>query len=149
MRAVLVSCLLFVLFLNVTVIIAGVTDFQVDSKDPQIYRGGQVRVTQMLTVNETLPGTSFPLLSSPVDNFIVLDENQTVLDYEIDGANLTVFTLGTTSVSVQYDTHSLTLKDVELWTFLVDTPYNLTVLSPAFSATSTIFSAFSLSLCPP
>ena len=80
-------------------------------------------------MNETLPVVTFPLLSSVVDNFIVLDENQTVLDYE-EGVNLTVFTLGTTSVSVQYDTHSLTMKDAEVWTFLVDSPYNLTVLLP-------------------
>ncbi|MCK4884762.1 hypothetical protein KAS24_01705, partial [Candidatus Bathyarchaeota archaeon] len=89
-----------------------------------------VRVTQTLSVNETLPVVTFPLLSSVVDNFIVLDENQTVLDYEVEGVNLTVFTLGTTSVSVQYDTDSLTNKDAEVWTFLVDSPYNITVLLP-------------------
>lgn len=44
--------------------------------------------------------------------------------------NLTVFTLGTTSVSVQYDTQYLTSKDAEVWTFLVDSPYNITVLLP-------------------
>jgi len=107
-----------------------VTEFQVDSTDLQIYRDGLVRVTQTLSVNETLPVVTFPLLSSSVDNFIVLDENQTVLDYEIYGANLTVFTLGTTSVSVQYDTHSLTMKDAEVWTFLIDVSHNITVRLP-------------------
>jgi uncharacterized membrane protein len=81
-------------------------------------------------VNETLPVLTLPLLHSSVDNFIVLDENQTVLDYDVEGANLTVFTLGTRSVSVQYDTHSLTRKDFDVWTFLVNAPYNLTVLLP-------------------
>ena len=113
-----------------TVASANVTEFQVDSTELQIYRDGLVRVTQTLTVNETLPVVTFPLLGSLVDNFIVLDENQTVLDYEINRFNLTVFTLGTTSVSVQYDTHSLTLKTAEVWTFIVDAPYNMTVLLP-------------------
>ena len=129
-RAVFVGCLLFVLLLSVTVTIAGVTEFQVDSTDLQIYRDGLVRVTQTLSVNETLPVVTFSLLNSSVYNFIVLDENQTVLDYELYGANLTIFTLGTTSVSVQYDTHSLTMKDAEVWTFLIDAPHNITVRLP-------------------
>jgi len=128
-QTVFVGCLLFILLLSVPLTVADVTEFQVDSTSIQIYRDGLVRVTQTLSVNETLPVVTFPLLSSVVDNFIVIDENQTVLDYE-EGVNLTVFTLGTTSVSVQYDTDSLTMKDAEVWTFLVDSPYNITVLLP-------------------
>ena len=124
-----VSCLLFILFLSVP-LTGAVTDFQVESTDLQVYRDGLVRVTQTLSVNETMPVVTFPLLGSLVDNFIVLDENQTVLDYEFENGNLTVFTLGTTSVSVQYDTSSLTLKDGEVWTLVVDTPYNLTIVLP-------------------
>ncbi|PVX24125.1 MAG: hypothetical protein CW691_08545 [Candidatus Bathyarchaeum sp.] len=129
-RVVFVSCLLVLLLLAVPLVAADVTEFQVDSTDLQVYRDGLVRVAQALTVNETQAVVSFPLLSLSVDNFIVLDENQTVLDYEIEGNNLTVLTLGATSVSVQYDTYSLTHKDAELWTLLFDTPYNLTALLP-------------------
>jgi len=121
------------LLLSSTVTAADETEFQVESIDLQIYRDGLVRVTQTLSVNETVPAVTLLLLHSSVDNFIVLDENQTVLDYEVDGTNLTVFTLGATSVSLQYDTHSLTMKDAEVWTFLVDNPYNLTVQLPADS----------------
>lgn len=127
--AVFFCFLLFVLTLTVPWT-AAVTEFQVDSVDLQIYRDGLVRITQTLTVNETLPEVSFPLLGSSVDNFVVLDENQTVLDYEVQAGNLTIFTLGTTSVAIQYDTSSLTSKDAEVWTFRVDTPYNITVLLP-------------------
>ena len=129
-RVVFVGCLLFILFLCVTVTAADETGFQVESTDLQIYRDGLVRVTQTLIVNETLPAVTLPLLNSSVDNFVVLDENQTVLDYEIGGINLTVFTLGAENVSLQYDTHSLTKKDFEVWTFLIDAPYNLTVRLP-------------------
>jgi len=129
-RTVVVGFAILFLLLSVTVTAADETEFQVESTDLQIYRDGLVRVTQTLIVNETLPVVTMPLLSSSVNNFIVLDENQTVLDYEADGINLTVFTLGTTSVSLQYDTNSLTKKDFDVWTFLVDTPYNLTVQLP-------------------
>jgi len=129
-RTVYVSFTIFILLLSATVTAADESGFQVESTNLQIYRDGLVRVTQTLIVNETVPVVTLPLLNSSVNNFIVVDENQTVLDYEVDGVNLTVFTLGATSVSLQYDTNSLTRKDAEVWTFLVDTPYNLTVQLP-------------------
>lgn len=129
-RAVFVGFLSFFLFLSITVIVAEEPEFQVESTDLQIYRDGLVRITQTLVVNETVPVVTLSLLASSVDNVIVLDENQTFLDYEIDGIDLTVFTLGTTSVLLQYDTHSLTRKDFDVWSLIVDTPYNLTVLLP-------------------
>jgi len=129
-RTVFVGFAILFLLLSVTVTAADETEFQVESTNLQVYRDGLVRVTQTLIVNETLPVVTLPLLSSSVNNFIVLDENQTFLDYEVDGINLTVFTLGATRVSLQYDTDSLTKKDFDVWTFLVDTPYNLTVQLP-------------------
>lgn len=129
-RTVFVGFAIFILLLSVTVAAADETEFQVESTNLQIYRDGLVRVTQTLIVNETLPAVTLPLLNSSVNNFIVLDENQTVLDYDVDGINLTVFTLGTTSVSLQYDTDSLTKKDFGVWSLIVDNPYNLTVLLP-------------------
>ena len=129
-RTVYVGFTIFILLWSATVTAADESEFQVESTNLQIYRDGLVRVTQTLIVNDTVPAVTLPLLNSSVNNFIVLDENQTVLDYEADGTNLTVFTLGATSVSLQYDTNSLTRKDAEVWTFLLDTPYNLTVQLP-------------------
>ena len=132
-RAFFAGFLMFILFQSITVTFADETGFQVESTSLQIYLDGLVRVTQTLVVNETVPAVTLPLLASSADNFIVLDENQTVLDYKIDGVNLTVFTLGTTSVLLQYDTHSLTKKDFDVWSLIVDTPYNITVLLPEYS----------------
>jgi len=129
-RTVYVGFTILFLLWSATVTAADESEFQVESTNLQIYRDGLVRITQTLIVNETVPAVTLPLLNSSVNNFIVLDENQTVLDYEVDGTNLTVFTLGATSVSLQYDTHSLTRKDFDVWTFLIDTPYNLTVQLP-------------------
>jgi len=129
-RTVLVGFTVLFLLISATVTAADESEFQVESTSLQIYRDGLVRVTQTLSVNETVPAVTLPLLSSSVDNFIVLDENQTILDYEVDGTDLTVLTLGATGVSIQYDTDSLTKKDSNVWTFLVDPPYNLTVQLP-------------------
>lgn len=129
-RTVCVYFTIFILLLSGAVVVADVTEFQVESTSLQVYRDGLVQVTQTLTVNETLPAVTLQLLGSSVDNFVVLDENQTLLDYDIEGINITVYTLGATNVSLQYDTDSLTSKEFEVWSLIVDTPYNLTVFLP-------------------
>ena len=105
-------------------------EYQVDSVDLIVYRDGLVHVTQALTVNETSVSVSFPLLAPSVENVLILDENQTLLDYEIDGPQITVFTLGATRVFLEYDTVSITDKEAEVWTLILANPYNLTVCLP-------------------
>jgi uncharacterized membrane protein len=129
-QTVLIGFATIIILLSVAVAVAQESEFEIESTDLQIYRDGLTRVTQTLSMNNTVAAVTMPLLGSSADNFIVLDENQTVLDYEIEGNNLTVLTLGATSVSLQYDTHSLTDKHGEVWTFIVDTPYNITVQLP-------------------
>jgi len=129
-RVVFAGFLMFILSLSVTATEADEPGFQVESANLIVYRDGLVHVAQRVVVNETFPAIALPLLSSSVDNVIVLDENQTALDYEIDGYNMTVFTLGAKNVSLEYDTVSLTVKEAGVWTLVVDNPYNLTVFLP-------------------
>ena len=104
--------------------------FEVESVDLVVYRDGLVHVTQTITVDELAPEVTLPLLSSSIENVIVLDENQLAVDYEINEGNLTVFTLGAERVVVEYDTISLTNKEAEVWTLVADNPYTLTVFLP-------------------
>jgi uncharacterized membrane protein len=104
--------------------------FEVESIDLTIYRDGLVHVTQTIVVDELAPEVTLPLLSSSIENVIVLDENQLAVDYEINGGNLTVFTLGAERISVEYDTVALTGKEAEVWTLVADNPYSLTVFLP-------------------
>jgi len=104
--------------------------FEVESVDLVVYRDGLVHVTQTIIVDELAPEVTLPLLSSSIENVIVLDENQLAVDYEINEGNLTVFTLGAERVVVEYDTISLTKKEAEVWTLVADNPYTLTVFLP-------------------
>jgi uncharacterized membrane protein len=113
-----------------TVSAAGESLFEVESMSLIVYRDGLVHVTQTVIVNELSPEVTLPLLSSSIENAIVLDENQMAVDYEIIGGNLTVFTLGAERILVEYDTISLTKKEAEVWTLIADNPYNLTVFLP-------------------
>ena len=104
--------------------------FEVESIDLTIYRDGLVHIAQTIVVDELAAEVTLPILSSSIENVIVLDENQLAVDYEINGGNLTVFTLGAESVSVEYDTIALTGKEAEVWTLTADNPYTLTVFLP-------------------
>jgi uncharacterized membrane protein len=104
--------------------------YQIDSSELTIYRDGVVHVTHCLMVNETFPSISLPLVSASVENVMVVDENQTVLDYELNGSNLTVYSLGVQKVMVEYDTTSLTNKEAGVWTIILNTTFGITVHLP-------------------
>ena len=108
----------------------GESPFEVESMDLTVYRDGLVHAKQTLLVNEMYHETVVPLLSSSSENIIVLDENQTSVDYAVNGVSLTVFTLGATRIVLEYDTAALTMKEAEVWTLVLDNPYNLTVFLP-------------------
>ena len=129
-RAIFAVMVIITLISFATATVVAQSLFEVESIDLTVYRDGLVHVTQTLIVNELAPEVTLPLLSSSIENVIVLDENQRAVDYEITGDNLTVFTLGAERVLVEYDTISLTKKEAEVWTFIADVPYNLTVFLP-------------------
>jgi uncharacterized membrane protein len=104
--------------------------FEVESVNLTVYRDGLVHITQTLIVDELAPDVTLPLLSPSIENVIVLDENELAVDYEINGDNLTVFTLGEERVVIEYDTIALTKKEAEVWTLIANSSYNLTVFLP-------------------
>lgn len=109
---------------------AGQNPFSVESITIKVYKDGLVHVEQVLTVDELLPKIELPLLSSSVENLLILDQNQLAIDYQLDAENLTVFTLGVASVTIEYDTVTLTNKEAEVWTLILNNPYDLTVSLP-------------------
>ena len=124
----ILAVITIVLFVNTSAFAESL--FEVESMNLIVFRDGLVHVTQTLIVNELSPQVTIPLLSSSIENSIVLDEKDMVVDYEVTGGNLTIFTLGAERLLVEYDTVSLTKKDSEVWTLVVDNPYNLTVCLP-------------------
>jgi uncharacterized membrane protein len=125
-----VIAILTLLSFTTATTVAAQSLFEVESIDFTVYRDGLVHITQALIVDELAPEVTLPLLSPSIENVIVLDENQLAVDYEINGGNLTIFTLGATRVLVEYDTIALTKKEAEVWTLVADNPYTLTVLLP-------------------
>jgi len=126
----LFGAIFFLTLVSLPAISASEIGYQIESVELTVYRDGLVHVSQVLFVNETFPSISLELLSSLVENVVVVNENQTVLDYDVAGLNMTIFSLGASWVLLEYDTVELTEKESGVWTLLVQNPYNLTVYLP-------------------
>jgi len=125
--------LLFLLLIIVTFLIFSAkaqNDFTSQITLVKVYNDGLAHITQTLTIDELKPTVTVSLVSTSVENLIILDANQLVVDYELAGASLTVFSLGATQIKIEYDTTALTNKQAEIWTILMNNPYNLSLSLP-------------------
>lgn len=100
-----------------------------------VYSDGYVFVTQVLTVDPRVVSIQVPLLSSVVSSLVATDQNGSPLSYGFSshGTNITVYTLGASSVTLRYDTNNLTSKTGTVWTLTFASRYNSTVILPQFS----------------
>lgn len=120
--------ILLLLTLNVTA--STESSFEIESMVLKVYRDGLVHVTQSLIADGSSPLITMALLSSSVGNLIILDAKKLPVDYQVNNETLTVYTLGATRVSVEYDTAVLIYKERGVWTLSFDSLYNLTVILP-------------------
>ena len=102
----------------------------VASTNLRVYRDGLVHVEQKIVIDEFSPQASVTLLSANVENLIVLDNKQLAVDYQLSDTNLIVYSLGATQLNVEYDVNTLTNKENEVWTLLLNCPYSVNVSFP-------------------
>jgi uncharacterized membrane protein len=69
-----------------------------------------------------------------VENLIILDQDELAVDYEFTKENLVIYSLGATQVNVEYDVNTLTSKENEVWTLLLNSPYGSSVCFPINSS---------------
>ncbi|MEM2136845.1 MAG: hypothetical protein QXI93_02690 [Candidatus Methanomethylicia archaeon] len=95
-----------------------------------VYKDGIVHVKMILQVNETEPLITIPSISSKISNIIILDDENIPLDYDLNASNITIYTLGAKSVTIEYDTIELTSKNAGLWTLKLNAPFELDIILP-------------------
>ena len=116
-----------------SIVIGQESSFYTESFTITLYRDGLAHIRHIIRVNDIVPEVSLPLLSESVNNILVLDENETLLEYEIDGSNITIFTLGARKVTLEYETWLLTSMKAGVWTLSFQNPYNATVKLPEYA----------------
>ncbi|MGQ9479293.1 MAG: helix-turn-helix transcriptional regulator [Thermoproteota archaeon] len=111
---------------------SGQGSFSIDAASLKVYRDGNVQVRVEAYVEELEPSVTLPLLvySDKVWEVIVTNNDGDILDYDLNGYNITIYTLGSTHISLKYYTSALTSKEFDLWTIRFHAPFNLTIEFP-------------------
>ena len=109
-----------------------------NSFNMQVYADGSAAIVQSITVSASDVSITMPLLSAIITDVVATDQNGSPLSFQILGGNITVYTIGATHVTIQYDTDSLTSKQGSVWTISFTTSHNLTVTLPDQSSLSSV-----------
>jgi len=98
-----------------------------------VYADGTVSVNQTLALPNNLTSLYVPLLTAQVGDILVVNQAGGTVSYQLNEANMTVYSLGATVVTITYDTDALTSKTGGAWTVSFTDPFNATVILPAQS----------------
>src|SRR3990172_6896147 len=66
-----------------------------------------------------------------IDNFVAQDENGFLLSANIEEDSALVETLGSSTISVNYDIQDLVSKEGRIWSFKIDSPVEYSLLMPS------------------
>ncbi len=89
-----------------------------------------MKVTQEFTINLNTPAVSIQLLSSSIQNVIIVDQLSSPLTYELLNGELVINTLNATSILIEYDTAGVTTREGPIWTLSLNSTYSLTAILP-------------------
>ena len=117
------------------IIVAAVTPFQNSfsssrSLDLIIYPDGSTHVSTEIEVDPLEPDSQITLFGSSTDNFVVTGDNGFLLSFELIDNSVIVETLGSSSITIDYDTHDLVSKLGKVWTFSIDSSIDYSLLMP-------------------
>ena len=96
-----------------------------------VYPDGTTHVSSEISTDSFEPDFSVELFGPTIDNFVVQDENGFILSANIEESTAVVETLGTSSISINYDIHDLVSKEGRIWSFNINSPVEYSLLMPS------------------
>jgi uncharacterized membrane protein len=89
---------------------------------------GSTHVFSQIDVNSS--NFELNLFGSSIDNFVVIGKNNSLLSGDIIDDVVTVDTLDSSTITVNYNIHDLISKEGRVWTFSFNSPSNYSLLMP-------------------
>jgi len=96
--------------------------------DLTIQSDGSTHISSHIDVDSS--NFELSLFGPSIDNFIAIGESGSLLSGDIIDDKVIVDTLGSSSITVDYDIHDLISKEGRVWTFSFDSPSNYSLLMP-------------------
>ena len=121
------------------IIVAAIIPIQPSFSSPRnldliIYPDGTTHVSSEIDVDPSNIDYELELFGSTIDNFVAINENGFLLNYDIFGNFVLIETFGSSVITIEYDIHDLVSKQSRVWTFYLDAPSDFTLLFPKNSA---------------
>ena len=101
--------------------------------DLTMYSDGSTHISTQIDVDSLSPDFEIDLFGPSVDNFVAVGQDGFLLSSEVIENTATIETLGSSSITVDYDIHDLISKEGRVWTFSFDSPSDYTLLMPSGS----------------
>ncbi len=98
-----------------------------------MYSDGSTHISTLIEVDSLSPDFEIDLFGPSVDNFVAVGDDGFLLSSEIIESKATIDTLGSSTITVDYDIHDLISKEGRVWTFSFDSPSDYTLLMPSGS----------------
>ncbi len=95
-----------------------------------IFQDGSTHVFSLIEIDPLEPDFTVNLFGNSIDNLVAVGENDFLLYTETIGSSALVETFGTSTISIDYDTHDLVSKEGRIWTFSIQAPSDYTLLMP-------------------
>ena len=95
-----------------------------------IYSDGSTHISHQIDIDPLNPDFETTLFGPSIDNFVAVGETGFLLSSEITGNVATIDTFGSSSITIDYDTHDLVSKEGRVWTFSFNSPSDYTLLMP-------------------
>ncbi len=105
------------------------TDYTISTLTIKIDSDGFTNIEYNIATDPTVANITLHLLGNKYTNLLVSDQNQTPLEYQIQGDIVTISSLGS-NVVISYTTQSLTNKSGDLWEMNVTAPTSIGILLP-------------------
>jgi uncharacterized membrane protein len=96
-----------------------------------IYPDGTTHVSSEISADPFEPDFPVELFGPTIDNFVAEDENGFLLSANIEDNIAIVETLGTSTISINYDIHDLVSKEGRIWSFKFNSPVEYSLLMPS------------------
>ena len=98
--------------------------------DFTIYSDGSSHIFYEVEADPLKPEFAVELFGQMIENVTIMDEDNFLLSYEVNGNTALIETFGASHITIEYDTQDLVSKTGKIWEFSVDAPTQYSLLMP-------------------
>jgi len=101
--------------------------------DLTMYSDGSTHISTQIEVDSLSPDFEIELFGPSIDNFVAVGDDGFLLTSDINENKANIQTLGSSTITANYDIHDLISKEGRVWTFSFNSPVDYSLVMPTGS----------------